>query len=580
MNAVPVRNIAVLGSATRRSLPGMLGLIALALVACAQPARIVRAPAHTAQSVHPVPRDADLPLALITAELAVQRNDLAAAADAYAQAMMLSEDAAVPEQATRLAIASRQWPLAEQGLERWRVLDPDAVGIRQSMAWMALARGNTEAAFTALEGLFTNSTDEPWRLAGQVLIGAENTLLASTLLERLATPERLGQREEIWVGMSQLAFKLGDKRLAARLADEAVAKFAGADAFAWSAKLAVDQDDKPKARKRYEAALKQFPQSVALRAGYAAFLAAEKDFAGAARVVGLGPQDDITFAARAAYAVRAEDKALQQSLYQELKREPGPRSGKRLYLLGQVAELVDRPADAARWYAEVPRGDEHWIDAGMRQVVLSDRNGDGLAAKERLETLKQAAKGDAQRSVQLVLLQAELLVRHQHKDEALAAYDEGLALLPGDTTLLYARAMLAIDLGRIDAGERDLRAVLAADPDSADALNALGYTLADKTDRLTEATELIEKAIRIKPDEPAIIDSHGWLKYRLGKLDEAETLLRKAFARFPDSEVAAHLGEVLWVRGEHAEARQVWQQGREKDADNKVLKETIERLTQ
>ena len=138
--------------------------------------------------------------------------------------------------------------------------------------------------------------------------------------------------------------------------------------------------------------------------------------------------------------------------------------------------------------------------------------------------------------------------------------------------------MLLIELDDIAAGEKDLRSVLAENPESADALNALGYTLADRTDRIVEANELIEKAIRIKPEEPAIIDSYGWAQYRLGNLDLAVKLLRKAYAKQPDGEVAAHLGEVLWVRGDREEARRIWAEGRKKDAENKVLVETMNRL--
>lgn len=181
-------------------------------------------------------------------------------------------------------------------------------------------------------------------------------------------------------------------------------------------------------------------------------------------------------------------------------------------------------------------------------------------------------------SVDLSLLEAELLLAKGNKEAALGTYSRALSLDPDEPRLLYARAMLSIEMENLAAGEEDLRKVLASDPDSADALNALGYTLADRTDRLSEAVELIEKAIKIKPDEAAIIDSYGWAQYRLGNLEEALKLLRQAYAKQPDSEVAAHLGEVLWVSGDRDEARQIWEQGRKKDADNKVLIETIKRL--
>ena len=150
--------------------------------------------------------------------------------------------------------------------------------------------------------------------------------------------------------------------------------------------------------------------------------------------------------------------------------------------------------------------------------------------------------------------------------------------MPDDTRLLYARALLNDDLNHVDAAVRDLRRLLELKPNDADALNALGYTLADRTENQKEALSLIEKALVLKPDEPAILDSLGWVQYRLGRMDEAVIHLRTAFAKQPDAEIAAHLGEVLWVSGDKDEAKKVWEQGRKKDAQNKVLLDTIKRL--
>ena len=285
------------------------------------------------------------------------------------------------------------------------------------------------------------------------------------------------------------------------------------------------------------------------------------------------------YGARAAYAARADDALLLGKLYRDMQSDTSPRSGKRLYLLGQVAELTDQDGQAALWYGQVPDTDERWLDAGIRMVVLSDKQGDSQAAINKIAELRLAVGTDRRETVDIYLLEADLLARKSRKGDAIAVYSRGLEQLKEEPRLLYARAMAHIDMDDIDAGERDLRALLALDPDSADALNALGYTLADRTDRYAEANALIEKAIKIKPDEPAIIDSYGWAQFRLGNLDEAVRLLRLAYEKQPDSEVAAHLGEVLWVRGERAEARRIWEKGRKADADNKILMETMKRLT-
>lgn len=549
------------------------------LAACASQAPRQAAAPATVQSVHPVPRKDDQLLKLISAEMALQRNDMKAAAQGYTDAAESSPDPEVAEQATRLAIAVKQWELAKRALVRWQALAPDAVGVVQANAAIALAEGRLDQAYETLNGLFVRKLEKPWRSAGQVLIGAEDPAKARMVLDRLATPANLGTGDQEWVAMSQLAFKLGDRALASRLAGEAVARFKTADAFAWSAKLALDQGDKERARRQYADALKRDPESLQLRSGYAALLAAEQDYAGAAKVLAKGQQDDVIYGARAAYAARAASRKLQTDLYREIQADKSPQTGKRFYLLGQVAELIGNDAEAMGWYAQVPDDDENWLEAGIRRVVLLDKKGDSAAAKAQLNDLHLGAGVDSASAVQLILLEAEMLAKKGETKQALAVYSRGIDQFPDETQLLYARAMLSIEHEDLAAGERDLRTIIAADPESADALNALGYTLADRTDRLVEANDLIERALKIKPDEPAILDSHGWVQFRLGHLDEAIKLLRQAFEKQPDGEVAAHLGEALWARGDKTEARRIWEQGKEKDSEDKVLAETIKRLT-
>jgi len=150
---------------------------------------------------------------------------------------------------------------------------------------------------------------------------------------------------------------------------------------------------------------------------------------------------------------------------------------------------------------------------------------------------------------------------------------------PDDLNLLYTRAMLAEKRDDLSQMEKDLRAIIKREPDNAMALNALGYTLSDRTTRYAEAKVLIERAHTLNPEDPAVLDSLGWVNYRLGNLDEAERLLRQALERFPDHEVAAHLGEVLWANGKQREARKVWSKALEQQPDSPILRSTLRRLT-
>ncbi len=565
-------------AAVRGLRPAVCVLLAASLAACATSAPRPAVRQAATQSVFAVPAAQDLPLKLIGAEFAVQRGDLATAAGLYVEACLLSADPSIAEQATRVSLAVKRWDLAAQAVARWQAIAPEAGGILQAQAWIALARGDVDKAFADLERIARRSQENGWRPVGQVLAGADDKAAAAGLLARLATPERLGDREAVWIAMSQLALKLGDTPLAERLSADALRRFGGGDAYAWSAQLALDRGDKTLARDRYAEALRREPASLRLRTGYAALLSDSGDNRAAARALSGGEQTDVTFGARAAYAARAEDKALLGTLYREIEADAAERSGRRLFLLGQIAELIGEPAEALDWYREVPEDDERWFDAGRRYVVLADEAGDSAASSARLADMRVVAGIDAEESGNLVLLEAELLTRKKRKAEALAVYSRGLEQLPDDGRLLYSRAMLAIDLGDLPAAERDLRRMIELDPQSADALNALGYTLADRTDRLDEAAALVARALEIKPDEPAIIDSYGWVQYRRGNLAEARTHLEKAYAAHPDGEIAAHLGEVLWASGDREAARRIWAEALVREPGHAVLAETKKRL--
>jgi len=564
-----------------------MALCAIALCAllgaCANVRPQASAAATAAPPATPVSADKDLLLKLLRAQFALQEGDLAAGARGFTEAAELSADPELGEEATRLALSVKDWPLARRALAHWQQLAPRDPGVVQARAWLALGEHRPDDAYVDLEALATRADDQAWRLVAQALFGAPDKAEAARLLDRLATPQRLAAKETNWIAVSQLAFKLGDKALSQRLADAAVARFHGDDSYAWSARLALDRGDKDAARATYAEALRRDPDSLRLRGGYAALLADAGDNAGAARALAKGPQDDASYAARAAYAARADDKPALLALYRELDADKAARGGKRLYLLGQVAEMIDRREDALNWYRGISDDDEHWFDAQLREAVVLDQLGRTGQALEFLHQLQAQTAEDSDQLGNAYLLEADLLTRKGRANDALATYSRALDTLPDDPRMLYARALLAVEQGDLAGGERDLRRVIELKPDDAEAMNALGYTIADNTrhgdPKQTEALDLIQRALKLKPDEPAIIDSMGWVRYRMGDLDASLKDLRRAYAKQPDADIAAHLGEVLWVKGEREEARKVWDEGRKKDAKNKALLEAIRRLT-
>ena len=562
-----------------------LGLLVLSafLGACASVPGSAVSRGTPAAVIEPVAAQQDLLLQLLAGQFAVQDNDLPSAAGHFAAAAALSDDPAVGEEATRLALATSNWVLAKSALARWQALSPSDPGVVQARAWIAIGENRFDDAYTDLDILARQGDDHVWRLIAQVLLGGADKAAAARLLDRLATPEHLGSREANWIAVSQLAFKLDDKVLSRRLADAAVERFHGADGFIWSARLALDRDDGPAARAIYQQGLKHEPTSSRLRNGYAALLAEGGDNQEAARVLARGPQDDISYGARAAYASRAQDAAALSALYREMVADSSPRSDKRLYLLGQLAEMTGRRADALDWYQQVSEDSDQVLDARIRQVVVLDQLGRDVEAFAVLKDLENRAAGDREVLGNIYLLEAELFTRKNRLKDAEAALTRGLTVLPDDPRLLYARALFQVEHGDSASGEQDLRRLVQLEPDNAEALNALGYTLADRSRKgdaiQAEALTLIEKALKLKPDEPAIIDSLGWLRYRMGDLASAADALRRAYEKLPDAEIAAHLGEVLWTQGKRDEARRIWAEARSKDGNNKTLLETIGRLS-
>lgn len=574
-------------STTIHAVPFLRRAAALALCAllsaCAT-ATMRRADPPAPTSVEAVPAAQDLMLKLLSAQFALQDGDLATAARGFADAAMLSDDRALAEEATRLALSQKDWPLATKALARWQALAPAEPGIVQARAWIALGAKRDDEALAALTTLAERGDDQGWRLVAQALLNAGDKAQAAKLLDALVAPRLHAAGDANLVALSQLAFKLDDKALARRIVDAATGRFHSVDDYVWSARLSVEAGDKARARATYSEGLARDSKSVRLRSAYAALLGDGGDNAGAARVLAQGPQDGTVYAARAAYAARADDKPLLAALYRELDADKSARDGARLYLLGQVAELIDKREAALAWYREVPQDDEHGFDAQMRIALVLDQLGRTDEAIAQLHRLVEIAAGDGEQQRDAWLLEADILAKRQRAADALRVYDRALGNLPDDPRLLYARALLAVDAGDVAGGERDLRRVVELKPDDAEALNALGYTLADHNKggdpRQQEALALIQRALKLKPDEPAIIDSMGWVRYRLGELDASLESLKRAYSKQPDADIAAHLGEVLWARGERDEARRVWDEGRRKDAKNKALLETIRRLTQ
>lgn len=516
-------------------------------------------------------------------EFAVQSGDFQAAARHYLNAALASDDPALAERAAQAAMLAGDPALARQAVARWTELDPDSRGLLATRAIQAMRAEDADGAVDALASLLALPEEGGSRVVLQVLSGTQDEALAGRVLSGLLARDALaGDDFQAWLAFAGLAQRWGDPELTTTLVSGAVSRFPD-EPRAWllkAAQLRVE-GDLDGARAAVERALAAEPGDTGLRIAAAGELERMGDAEAAERVLAEATQDDTIFSTRAAYLARARDNSglagLADEIEASLAASPGPESSVRRLLLGQISEYLGQFEAAVRWYGSVPEG-RVWAQAQLRTARAEAARGRLEDALEVLRSLQLDYESDGEIIRDAYLFEAELYTQAGRDTEALAAYGRGLGIFEDDPLLLYARALAWVAMDRIPEAEVDLRRILAFEPDNAAALNALGYTLADRTDRHEEALGYIQRALALDPGNPAIIDSLGWVLFRLGRIHEALEHLERAWSILPDAEIGAHLGEVLWSLGEHRDARRIWSEAQELDAGNEVLKETMERL--
>ncbi len=324
------------------------------------------------------------------------------------------------------------------------------------------------------------------------------------------------------------------------------------------------------------------PQAGEARLAYARALATDKRYAEArsefSRLIEQSADDpakngDATFAV-AVLSLQLNDTQEAEKHLRRLVEIGHAESDKARYQLGQIAENGKRWDDALKWFGEVGRG-EQYLPARLHAANVLAKQG---KLDEARRYLTDSDAGNPRERAQLLIGEAQLLREAGRNADAYATLAAALEHQPDQPELLYEVALLAEKLGRVDELESRLRHLIELKPDHAHALNALGYSLADRNIRLPEARTLIERALELAPNDPFILDSMGWVQFRQGETQAAIDTLNQAFGIRPDPEIAAHLGEVLWSIGRKAEARQTWEKARSEHPANEALAETVKRL--
>lgn len=326
--------------------------------------------------------------------------------------------------------------------------------------------------------------------------------------------------------------------------------------------------------------LEQFPTQTRLRLHYARYLLAQTETAAALvqlqRLTSRSPAAAIAWPLIGMVYWQQEDRARAQHAFRRALAADATNDAVRLYL----AELTQQQSpDTAIRYLQAVTTAPHYVTAQIHLAQLTAAQENLAAGLVYLQRFEQQFVGDnIADSVRVLLAQAELLSQHQQYVRAQRVLTEGLRQFPDNFALLYRRGLLTARLEWLELHEQDMRKLITLQPENGHAYNALGYTLADKTARLDEALGLITHALQLRPDDPFVLDSMGWVHFRLGDHQQALHYLNRALTQQADAEIAAHLGEVLWQSGQWLRAREVWRQGQQLDAANSVLRETIDRF--
>ena len=547
------------------------------------------APAGDAQPFAPEPVDRSaLPNQELTegllyefllAEIAGQRGNLALSAQAYVDLAKRTRDPRIARRATEVALYARMNNAAIDAASIWHETEPGSTRPLQALAGLLVAAGRYDEALPNLKKLLAGSAGDPasgFTQLTRTLANAQDKQAALKLVRSLAAD--YPKLAEAHLAVAQAAVNAGDERAAleeARKAGQLRPDWEAAVLFEAQLlqKVSVDQ-----AASLLAGYLKKYPAARETRLAYARVLVTQKRF-DEARVefgklmAGAPDSTDMVFAV-ALLSLQLKDYDSAEKYLRGLIDSPyRDKDAVRLYL-GQVAEERKNFPEALHWYGEVGEG-EQYVQAQIRYAQVLARQGKLDEARARLQ---QAAAKNSQQRVQLILAEAQLLRDANQPKVAFDLVGQALDRVPNNPELLYDYAMLAEKIERVDILEASLRKLIEIRPENAHAYNALGYSLADRNQRLPEARELIEKALQLAPDDSFIIDSMGWVLYRMGQLKDSLGYLRRAYAGRPDAEIAAHLGEVLWALGERAEAERVWGDATRESPDNEALVNTIKRL--
>ena len=524
-----------------------------------------------------VPLTDDLLFRFLLAEIAGQRGMLSQAKETYVELARKTRDPRVVRRAAEVALYSRDHEAALELGRLWVELEPDSVRAQQTLVVMLVAQGKIDEAAPHLEKMLSGpDLGSSFMHLPALFAKTRDTAAAHRVVKAIV--QRHSDLPEAHYALAHVALQAG-------FADEAMAALKQADSLkpGWepAALLRAQilaKSSRAEAMKFFDDFLARHPQAQDVRLAYARMLVGANQFGEAHKqfvrlATELPDSGEIAMAAGmlSLQMGRLDDAETHLSRALELGQEDG---GAVRFYLGQAAEERKDFELAENRYLSISGG-EHLVASRARLAGMLARQG---RFDEARAVLKAVAPANEVQEVQLIQAEADLLREAKDYAGVFALLDAAIMKRPDHVDLLYDRAMAAEKLNKLDVLETDLRKVIRLKPDYAHAYNALGYTLVEKTDRLDEAAELLDKAISLAPEDPFILDSVGWLHYRKGNLDRAREFLDRAWRLRQDPEIAAHLGEVLWVRGSREEASRLWQGALQSHPGNEALIDILKKF--
>ena len=488
------------------------------------------------------------------ARAAAEAGEYRYAVDLLMQALDTTRDPTVARQAAQLASALDDWPAATIAAARWMALEPES---QQAAQFATIAALRQQRVSRAVELMRTRLVGEgnpmDWGSATALLATAGSRETANAALERL-----IDQAEDFEPGFdaylrSRLAWQLEQPEQAFELARQALRIQPDYDRASWAARIARSRGEPELALEYFRLAGRFAPEDRVAAIAEVELLRELGRGEAALEVLTRLPQDAEILYTRGVVEqdlgrIAAAGATWQRMASLESLEAAGARHA---WLTAVLAEILEMDEAAIEWYSRVDGALKQRAD--LRRAILLAGRDDLPRARALLGEVRRSPRPET--TEQAWLIEGQLLAESGNNEQALELLSEALTELPGSAELLYARAMAAVNAEQLALAEQDLRTIIQGDPENAVALNALGYTLSDRTDRQREALRLIETALELEPENPAILDSMGWVLFKLGRAEEGLPYLRDAAESEPHPEIVAHLIEALWTLNRRDEAR-------------------------